>query len=240
MKNITIISFLALCVIFSSCTQIDKTETKGFDYPNVSTEVYQPDSIKAEFVSMLEQIQSVHPKIGGIMDLDEFYRVKHEVLEQITQPMTQLEVYRLYSILNPVLADGHCVVNLPKYKDQIKEAIEQGDRLFPLHVFVDKDFSLWVKSASHGLAAGTEIKSINSVDAVEITRYLERRYWGDNIDVRRVLVGDRFSSILWIHYGTSPSFELVVKEGDEIKTVIVEGATDFLPHRQSDKSFEGA
>ena len=238
MKTITFISLFGLCIIFSSCSESNKVKSTGFDYPKVSTEVYHPDSIKTEFVSLLKQIQSVHPNMGSIVDIDEYYRVKHEVLEQITKPMTQLEVYRLYSVLNPVLADGHCVVFLPQYKDQIKEAVEQGDRLFPLHVFVDKDFSLWVKTASHGLAAGTEVQSINGVDAVEITRYLEQRIFGDNRDFRRVLVGDRFAENLWIHYGSSPSFELVVKEGEEMKTVTIEGATDFLPHRRDEQAFE--
>jgi len=238
MKTITIISLISLCILFSSCSQSNKLESTGFDFPNVSTEVYSPDSIRAEFESLIEQIQEIHPNMGIIVDYDEFFRVRKEVLEQVTKPMNQLEVYRLYSVLNPVLRDGHSAIFLPQYKDQIKEATEQGDRLFPLHVFVDKDFRLMVESPSHGLTAGTVIQSINGIDAVEITRHIEQRIWGDNIDVRRVLVADRFAENLWIHYGSSPSFDLEIKEGDEITTVSIDGSTDLLPHRRNDQAFE--
>ena len=79
-----------------------------------------------------------------------------------------------------------------------------------IDVFVDKDFRLMVMSSSYGLAAGPVIQIVNGIDAVKITRHIEQRIFGDNTDVRRVLVADRFTENLWIHYGSSPSFELEI------------------------------
>jgi len=238
MKKITTVSLLSLLLISSLFSQENKVKNNGFDFPIVSTEVYSPDSIKAEFESMINQIQETHPNLGMIVDYDELYRVKKEILEQITKPMNQLEVFRLYSRLNPILADGHSAIGLPEYKNQIVEATKQGDRIFPLHVFVDKDFRLMVKSPSHGLAAGTVLHSINGIDAVEITRYLVQHMFGDNSDIRRILVGDRFAEHLWMHYGSTQSFVFGINEGEEMKYVTIDGTTDLLPHRRNDLSFE--
>ncbi len=211
MKKITTISILSLFFISSLFSQ----SKAGFDYPTVSTEVYSPDSIIVELESMLKQIRGTHPAFNMLVDYDELYQVKNEILEQITTPMNQLEVYRLFSLLNPVLADAHNGIMMPNLANQIKEATKSGDRLFPLSVYIDKDFRLIVKSSSHGIEAGTIIQSINAVDAIEITKQMERHARGET-DFRRNLVADRFAEYLWQHFGSSKSFVLGLKEGEKI------------------------
>ncbi len=238
MKKITTISLLSLFFTISLFSQNIEAKSVGFEYPTVGTEVYSPDSIKAELESLIKQIRETHPNLSMIVDYDELLQVKNDMLNQITTPMNQLDIFRLFSLLNPVLSDAHNGIMLPKYKDQIKEATKLGDRLFPLHVFIDKDFRLIIKTASHGLASGTVIQSINGIDAIEITKKLEQHTRGDNTDFRRNLLADRFAEHLWMHFGSAQSFELGIKEGEELKNVTVDGSIDLLPHRRNDLSFE--
>ena len=136
MKKITAIGLLSLFIISSSFSQSDEAKSIGFEYPTVATEVYSPDSIKTELESLIKQIRATHPNLSMIVDYDELFRVKNEILKQVTTPMNQLEVFRLYTVLNPVLSDAHNGIMMPELRKQIKEATTLGDRLFPLHVYI--------------------------------------------------------------------------------------------------------
>lgn len=233
------ISVILLWSLFPLISRANEEHSEtGFDYPSVSMELFSPDSIKIEFESMLRQMQNTHPNLFMIVDFEAFFRVKEEILNEINRPMNQMDAFRLYSRMNPVLKDGHQAIGLPKFRDQLNEATKQGDRLFPLRVFIDKDFRLMVKSPSHGLTAGTLIHRINGVDAVEINKHMEQRMFGDNTDLRRNIIADRYATNLWLQYGSSKVFELEVQDGENTKTVRVDGITELLPHRQKDKGFE--
>ncbi len=238
MKKLTIISLLCLFYINSSFSQSEEAKNDGFDYPTVATEVYSPDSIKDELESLINQIRETHPNLFMIVDYDELLRVKNEILEQIIAPMNQLEVFRLFSLLNPVLSDAHNAILMPELKKQIKDATKLGDRLFPLFVYIDKDFRLFVKTSSNGIASGSIIHSINGIDAIEITKHMEQHAHGDNTDFRKNLVANRFAEHLWQHYGSSKSFVLGIKKGEEIKDVTIDGSLELEPHRRGNQSFE--
>lgn len=238
MKTIKIICLLILFFTNSLYSQIYKANIKGFEYPSVSMEVFSPDSIKSELESLIKQIRATHPCFGMMVDQEELLTVKKEIISKVNKPMNQLDVFRLYSLFNPVFADAHNGIMLPKYKDQIKEAIKAGDRLFPLRVYIDNDFRLMVMTSAFNIPAGTEILSINGVNAVEITKKLENHARGDNSDFRRNLVADRFAEYLWMHCGTSKIFDLEIKIDSQIKSVSIDGSLNLLPHRRKNQLFE--
>ena len=239
LKHIIILSLIIIGLI-SACSKLSnnkEVESSAFSFPSVSTEVIAPDSIKAELESMLKQMRAVHPNQSMMTDYDELCRVKNEIKAQINRPMNQLEVFRLYTLLNPVFADAHNGIMLPKMSNQIKEAVEAGDRLFPLDVFIDKDFQLMAKASTHGIEPGTIIQSINGIDAIEITTELEKHARGDNTDFRRNLLATRFAEYLWMHKGTAKEFTLGLKNGNNVEIRTLEGATERPPHRTFPKPF---
>lgn len=170
LKN-TIISIVIVLSLLAINACNSKNEHAGFSFPSVETETFSPDSIKIELDSLIQQIQDVHPSMNMLIDLEELFRVKYEIQEQITEPMNQLEVFRLFSRLNPVFADGHHGISLPNTIEKIMEATKLGDRLFPIAVHIDNDFRLFAKTSFNEIAAGSEIHSINGINAVEITKY---------------------------------------------------------------------
>ena len=186
---------------------------------------------------MLKQMRDVHPSQSMIVDYDELWRVKNEIKAQIKRPMNQLEIFRLYTLLNPVFADAHNGIMLTKLSEQIKKAVEEGDRLFPLNVFIDKDFQLLTKTNAFGIEPGTIIQSINGIDAIEITTELEKHARGDNTDFRRNLAADRFAEYLWMHFGSAKNFTLSLKSSDNTEIKTLEGATARPPHRTFPKPF---
>lgn len=237
MKKLTIISLLSLCIIFISCTQSNNVKNTGFDYPTVSSETFSPDSIKIELDDLIQQIQDVHPCMNMLIDLEELFLVKNEIKEQITEPMNQLEVFRLFSRLNPVFADGHHGIALPDIEKQINDATKLGDRLFPIPVHIDNDFRLYAKTSFNEIAAGSEIHSINGINAVEITKYIERHTIAEN-SMRKNLMADRFSQYLWMQYGSSKDFVLEISTGEDIKKITIEGTTYRYPEKRIEWDFD--
>ena len=200
-----------------------------FKFPSVSTEVYHPDSIKAELESWLQQSKAVHPKFDNSIDYKELLTVKDSLLNEIISPLNQLEVFRVFSRLNSVFADGHHGIVFPKFRDQIAEAVKQGDRLLPLRVHIGDDYSLAVKYDANGISAGTTIKTINGVPSTDITKYLEKHIHGDNPRFRRALLSNRFTQYLWMFYGASEKYVL----DTDLGTSTMLGVTELPPHRRS-------
>jgi len=212
-----------MCSSFAHSNTEKKTD---FNFPNVAKEVYSPEKIRAEFKSVINQLQETQPNRPMKLDA-EFSKVKSEVLEQATYPMSQLEAYRLYTRLNPLLPVGSMGVQLPEFRSKIKAAIKMGDRLFPLKVYFDNDFGLLVRTASHGIARGTVIQTINGIDVVDITKKLERRVIGVDSNIRRKEVTRCFAEYLWMHYGSAQWFEIELKEGEVYRSVKLEGSIEL-------------
>ena len=105
-SNSVIMIFLLMFISYSF-SQSDVSKNTGFDCPKVTTEVFSPESIKEELESLIKQIRETHPNLFMIVDYEELLRVKNKILRKITVPMNQLDIFRLFSLLNPVLADGH-------------------------------------------------------------------------------------------------------------------------------------
>jgi len=218
--------YIICCILLSFGSLSIASE---FEFPSVSPEVYYPDSIKAELESWIQQSQAVHPKFDNSIDFNELIAVKDSISNEITIPMNQLEVFRVFSRLNSVLADGHHGIVFPRFREQIAEAVKQGDRLFPLRVHIGADYSLAVEYDANGIAAGTTIKSINGVPSLEITKHIEQHIHGDNPTVRRALLSNRFTQYLWMFYGTSEEYVL----DTDLGTYTMLGVAELPPHRRS-------
>ena len=172
-----------------------------------------------------------------LIDLEELFRVKNEIKEQITEPLNQLEVFRVFSRLNPVFADGHHGISLPNTLEKIKEATKLGDRLFPIAVHIDNDFRLFAKTSFNEINAGDEILSINGINAVEITKYIHQHTMAEK-PMRKNLMEDRFSQYLWMQYGSSKNFVLEIRDGEETKSITIEGSTHRYPDKRDDWGFD--
>ena len=239
-KRLSICSFICLGLSsFSSiASQCGVTNSTSFEFPSVAAETHAPELIKLELESWIKQSRAIHPRFDLVVDNDELYKVKNQILEEITKPMNQLEIFRLFSQINPIFADGHHGISLPGYENQINESVKLGDRLFPLPVHINKSFQLAIKSPSNGLKAGTVIQSINGINAVEIAKYLEQHIHGDSVEFRRNMVSRRFQELLWQHYGSATNFVLGIQQNNDCELVTINGSSELTPHRRSKQKFE--
>lgn len=218
------IKFVSVYILFFF-TLVSSSVMSQFNFPSVSDTTFHPHSIKIELHSWIDQVKATHPMLSYSVDYDKIIAKRDEIESRITGSMNQLAVYRLFTEMNSVFADGHFGIGL-RLRILINDALAQGDRLFPLPVYIDDDYRLMVKTESLGLEAGTVIKSINGVDANEITRTLERRFNGDNAELRRAYAAIRFAEHLWAHYGTSEAFDLLTNQGE----ISVDGSNEIMPH----------
>ena len=212
----------------------------SFHFPRVSSETIAPEQVKQELDNWLAQSRRVHPKFDLVVDYQALNSRAEEIKQQIQQPLNQLEVFRLFSRINSIFADGHHGISYPDVYNQIKRAIAAGDRLFPVEVHITEDYRITVKKPFGTLAAGTEIASINGADARDIAKTLERRIIGDTQNFRRSLAANRFAELLWQHYGSADDFEVQLTGSRICAPVVVKGRDSLMPHRNGAFSFDDA
>ena len=230
-----IASLFSLPVLSAQCPS-----EKVFSFPTVSTDTFTPEQVKQELTTWIRQSRSVHPKFDLVVDYEALYSRVAEIKGEINRPLNQLEVFRLFSRVNSIFADGHHGISYPDIYNRLKRAIKAGDRLFPVEVHISQDFQVTVKKSFGSLAAGTVIASINGVPASEIARTLENRIIGDTTDFRRSLAANRFAELLWQHYGSAAEFEIQPGGKNTCDPVVVEGRDTLMPHRNGEFSFDAA
>lgn len=219
----------------AQCIAVDGPE---FTAPTLPSDLYEPDVIKADLESWIAQSLATHPKFDMAVDLGDLMKVKAEIRDAIDRPMNELEVFRLFSRLNSVFNDGHHGIALSGRNAKISDAVAQGDRLFPLEVHIDDAYRVFVKKPFQELEVGAQIISINGVNAADMARHLEERSHGDTPRFRRQLVADRFSELVWQHFGSARQFQLGVQQESGCQYQTVEGSAEIMAHRRNDPGFE--
>ncbi|NVJ99735.1 MAG: hypothetical protein HWE25_16410 [Alphaproteobacteria bacterium] len=150
----------------------------------------------------------------------------------IHEPMTILDAWRLFSTVNPVLADAHAGIVIPGRSKIMKARLAAGERIFPLSVYFGEGNRLYVKldnEANSGLRKDTEILSINGRDTGAVISDLLEHMRGDNPVHQRVLLERWFPSEYWALFGSSTAFQLEYAEGGETRTATVDGADTLKP-----------
>ena len=150
--------------------------------------------------------------------------------------MTSDEAWRVFSGLNPTMADGHLTVLFPGGNAaEIQRHLKSGGRLFPYAVYVT-DGAIFVRSQVDGSAtplAGKRIDTINGVPADDVVRKLLMHMNGDTPALRAEFLSDRFAFWYWKFFGEQSSFKLRI---GGIETV-AEASAD-TPSAYREKTFE--
>jgi C-terminal processing protease CtpA/Prc len=238
-KSLVVTLFLLFCAQVKANECHSSTwDNSVFSPPKVGLERISVGELKRELHDWIEQVKSTHPKLDMAVDYEELYQLKNQMLTEINDPLTQLQAFRIFSRLNPIFADAHHGIVLPGRNQKIKRAIAKGDSLFPMPVYIDDDYRIYIKDKYNELAASDEILSINGIEAKEISNHLERHARGDTARFRRQLVSDRFAELLWQHYGSSPSYSILIKRQSGCKQVELEGRKQVFSHRTNQQDFE--
>ena len=201
--------------------------------------VISVEDLNADLTAFVDGYFALHPAPRNSMDPQEFNDTVDHIRSQLTKPMTRLEAWRLFSLLNPVFGDAHAGIIIPKRASIIKARLAAGERILPFSVRVGFDNRLYLKKAFEGVAsvpAHAEILSIDGRAATDIVNDMLRHTHGDTSRFRRELLGRRFAEQYWALYGTIDTIDVTF---DGVQgSVTVAGADQLPPERAPDRPFE--
>lgn len=197
--------------------------------------------LHADLYALVEGYYSLHPAPHHNLDAIELNNTVKKIKSQLTKPMTVKEAWRLFSLINPVLHDGHAGIAIPRRKSLIEKELSQGKRVFPLHVYLDLNNRLFLRKDFHGssfLPSGIEILSINGKTSKEIIKEMLLRRSGDNVEQQRELISRWFSEEYWSNFDAAPNYEIEYLENDIRHTVNIQGSDTLMDKKLSQRSFD--
>lgn len=154
----------------------------------------------------------------------EFKRIK----ESLPDSLSLMEVYRLFQPFASLSGLGHCSLNYP-FNRLYGTYIEDGGKVFPLTVLIEKDKVL-IKSNftdTDAIVRGAELISINDHPIQEIAGNIYNYLSGESDYLKNTLLDMvSFPRMMWILEETANSYDIKIRniEG-AIKNLTIESIT---------------
>ncbi|MEX0299923.1 MAG: S41 family peptidase [Kordiimonas sp.] len=202
-----------------------------FSMPRDVGPIVSEADIHQSLDTWIENVRNTHPDISYSVSETKLNEAIATLHDEVKGPMSQLEVFRLFSKLNSVFADAHNGIMYPDRLNRITKSLQEGDRLFPLSVYIAPDHKLYARGTDN-IKAGTEILTINGTKASAIVEELLIRARGDSDALRRDLVSKRFAEHFWQILGTAPRFDIGTKGDDCIEVHTLDGAASLPEERK--------
>jgi len=213
-----ILLFLSISILIS-CTNeqpakvtIDRSKAQ-VKHPPLG-DLITANDLKKDLTELRILLDSVHPEPSFTMNIAEVKFQLKKFAEAITTPMTRLEAWKYLSQLNPYFQDGHMVISYPKFTTALNHHIDNGGRIFPLKVRIDKSHRIYVtdvKSIDKKINVGDRITAINGVEASNIVNDILSRMHGDTVSNRLAFASERFAKMYWLLYGDTGYYQIDIK-----------------------------
>lgn len=176
-------------------------------HEQISNKSIPPDKLKEDAEFLFKNLERIHPNSSPYLE------VKDDALEKIDHPMNSIEFYKIIAlIIDPVtveLSDAHTIVGIPEIKTE----------MFPLKVKIFKDetgYRVFVAEEYEKISKGSEILSINGVDATELVKGMLHGRKTPPSEAYRLAGLNRgiFPKRLFLELGYNEEFDLILKSPD--------------------------
>ncbi|HXL02220.1 MAG TPA: hypothetical protein PK016_03755 [Candidatus Atribacteria bacterium] len=111
MKRVVIIVMLLVTTILAGCTE----EVSGKQ---------SPEELKYDLNFLIQTLEDVHPDLYRYTPKEEIYKMKQDIEEYLSEPLTRLEFYRKVAPLVTRIGDGHTYITYPV--EELNEYINEG------------------------------------------------------------------------------------------------------------------
>ena len=100
MKRVVIIVVLLVAAILAGYTE----EVSGKQ---------SPEELKYDLDFLIQTLEDVHPDLYRYTPQEEIYKMKQDIEEDLSEPLTRLEFYRKVAPLVTRIGDGHTYITYP-------------------------------------------------------------------------------------------------------------------------------
>ncbi|RMG45601.1 MAG: hypothetical protein D6718_07050 [Acidobacteria bacterium] len=176
--------------------------------PEIATRSFSPEELAADLEFVLRTFEEVHPDLYFHVSKESIAARAAELRKALARPMTRKEFWPLLAELAASFGDGHTGLEFPGL--ELRSAIENGERWFPLEVDAFEDGALRV-SAVHEPGAAVEpgawLTSIAGRPAGELFSRFVKTLSGEKLYYREYQALRNFRILLWIE-GLEPPFDI--------------------------------
>jgi C-terminal processing protease CtpA/Prc len=195
---------------------------------------FSAEEIKSDLDYLRDALEASHYNLYAYTPKETFDNLYKKIELSLNEPLTSLQVYRLFQPYVALSKMGHCQMDYP-FNEYFGNYINQGGTVFPLnlyfsqgHVFIKSNFS-----GDSQIAIGDELISLNEKPIKEVMGDIYNFISGESEYHKNSVIEDiTFPRIYWFIYDKCDVFNLEIrkKDGREIKLQV---------HAISGNEFEG-
>lgn len=184
--------------------------------------IFATDKLKADLKYLKNKLELNHPNLYLYASKSTIDKVFDSLENSIFEPLTELAFYRHISIISSVIKDGHSII-LPG--TEITNRHSNSSNFLPYHFVIlnNRLFVDMVYTNDNALPVGSEIISINHVEATEIIRQLCERQVrdGNNLTYPIWIVSNYFRQYYSFVFGHPENFAISYKINGQTNTAAI-------------------
>ncbi|WJG07898.1 S41 family peptidase [Aliiglaciecola sp. LCG003] len=239
MKNLLFLGIVILSGVFNvQSKEIDIDSDRNIKFPPKG-DLISVNDLQNDVAELKSLLLTVHPNPSFTMNIAEVELQLNKLTQAIVAPMTQIEAWKHLSLMNPFFNDGHMVITYPEYYRRLSEHMDNGGRLFPLQVRIDKSQNIYVTGVENvdgNIRVGDKIAAINGVTASEIVGNILNRMHGDTASNLRAFGAERFAKMYWLLYGDTGYYQVDIDDNSELRRYSITGSNKKTGRENSDIS----
>lgn len=191
---------------------------------NTINKKYPVAELKQDLIILKNNIKSIHAGLYTYTTEQEYDAFFQDLADGITEPMTQIEFYRMILPLHNKIRNGHTLIIPPsEWSDALANKLPH----FPFDIYEDKGKIYVLRNLSEDMdiQLGTEMITINGQSAIDIYNNLIDNWTKDgyNRTYPAKMITQDFSEFYANLFGTPDQFEIEVSQAGCLKTYTIEG-----------------
>lgn len=174
--------------------------------------VFSTDELKADLKYLKTKLENNHPSLYLYASKSTIDKVFDSLENSIFKPLTELEFYKHITIISSIIKDGHTII-LPSA--EITNSLNSINKFLPYHFVIlnNQLFVEMVYTNDNSIPAGSEIISINNVQANEVIKHLSERQVrdGNNLTYPIWILSNYFRQYYSFIFGHPANFGISYK-----------------------------
>lgn len=210
--------YIIIILLVTGCSPKEEAEVfQTQSLKDLGSKTFEVTEILEDIDLIVDALEDIHPNLYAYRPKEDFYSELEEVKENITEPMTKLEVYKVLSPLVNSLKDGHTLLGLPEF--DIKQHTKM---VFPIDLSITngKAYSI-TEDENIDLPYHAEIVAINNIPMAEILENLMPYESGMLDTYKAQKLETTFDYFLWLHYGFINEYKVTYKEDAKEESMLV-------------------
>lgn len=183
---------------------------------------FLPDELKADIKYLKTKLENNHPNLYLYTSKSIVDNVFDSLENSILNPLTELEFYKHLTIISSIIKDGHTII-LPSA--EITNSQNSSHNFLPYHFVIlhNQLFLDMLYTNDISIPLGSEIISINNVDAGEIIKQLTERQVrdGNNLTYPLWILSNYFRQYYSFIFGHPAKYLISYKINGQINETLI-------------------